>query len=80
MDLESLQPDWVIWLASVSLIIVLVILVKHLLKRTSRGKLNVVLAHLRQAGKDHRKSLRALAKAEKKLRRLMARAARGIDE
>lgn len=76
MDLESLQPDWVIWLASVSLIIVLVILIAHLFKRTSRGKLNVVLAHLKQAGKDHRKSQRALAKAEKKLRRLMARAAR----
>ena len=76
MDIEALKSDWAIWLALVSLIVALVMLIPHLLKRTSRSKLNVVLASLKQVRKDHRKSLRALGKAEKRVRKLMARAER----
>lgn len=76
MDIEALKSDWAIWLAIVSLIVALVMLIPHLLKRTSRSKLKVVLASLKQVRKDHRKSLRALEKAEKRVRKLMARAER----
>lgn len=76
MDIESLKSDWAMWLALASLIVAIVMLTPQLIKRTSRSKLHVVLADLKQVRKERRNSIRTLEKAEKRVRKLTARADR----
>lgn len=76
MNSETLQSNWAIWLALAMLLVALVRITPQLLKRTSGSKLKRVLANMKEARKELRKSLRIAAKAERKLQKLLARAKR----
>jgi hypothetical protein len=76
MNLELLQSDWAMWLALAAIFIALAVLAPKLLKMTSRSKLNRVLANMKGARKELRKSVRTTRKAEKKVRKLQAGAER----
>jgi len=71
MNIEALQSDWAVWLALASLIIAIVLIIPILLKRTSRSKLNKVLADMNETRKELRKTARVSDKAEKKLQKML---------
>lgn len=76
MNLESLQSDWAIWLALGALLVAGATIAPRLLRRTSKAKLNRVVADMNKARKDLRKTLRAMRNAEKKAQKLQQRAER----
>lgn len=76
MNIESLQSNWALWLALASLLIAAIMVTPELLKKTSRSKLNRVLADMKKARKEFRKSARKAQKAERRARKLLARADR----
>lgn len=69
-----LQSDWAVWLALLAVLIALVAIAPRLLRRTSRFKLNRVVADMKQSRKEFRQVARAAAKAEKRAERLSKRA------
>ena len=72
MNIESLQSDWAVSLALVSLAIAIALMIPILVKRTSRSKLNKVLSDLEETQKELRKTARVSDKAEKKLQGMLA--------
>lgn len=76
MNLETLQSNWAAWLALGAVVVGIIAIAPKLIARSSRSKLNRVVADMKKARKELRKTNRKAARAARKLGKLETRADR----
>lgn len=76
MNFHDLQSNWAAWLALAAVFVALIIILPGILARTSRAKLDRVLADMKKVQRELKKLSRATRRAERKLEKLTKRAQR----
>jgi regulator of protease activity HflC (stomatin/prohibitin superfamily) len=74
MDLNVLKSNWALVAAAVIGVIIALIVLSQLIRRSAAGQLRKTAQELKRARKDEAKALKAVAKAERNARRLHEKA------
>lgn len=74
MDLNVLKSNWALVAAAVIGVIIALIVLSQLIRRSAAGQLRKTAQALKRARKDEAKALKAVAKAERNARRLHEKA------